>query len=73
MERTQPGHGIGIDLQDARLAEAARIVLASSGAHTPGIDGMDKQRMQTGLAEHLASLHTDLLSGNYTPQPVRPH
>jgi group II intron reverse transcriptase/maturase len=55
----------------AWLAEAARVVLASSGAHTPGIDGMDKQRMQTGLAEHLASLHTDLLSGNYTPQPVK--
>jgi retron-type reverse transcriptase len=54
----------------AWLAEAARVVLASSGAHTPGIDGMDKQRMQTGLAEHLASLHTDL-SGNYTPQPVK--
>jgi group II intron reverse transcriptase/maturase len=33
----------------AWLAEAARIVLASSGAHTPGIDGMDKQRMQAGL------------------------
>ena len=45
--------------------------LASSGAHTPGIDGIDKQRMQAGLAEHLSSLHTDLLSGNYTPQQVR--
>jgi RNA-directed DNA polymerase len=32
------------------LAEAARIVLASSGANTPGIDGIDKQRMQAGLA-----------------------
>jgi hypothetical protein len=55
----------------AWLAEAARITLASSGAKTPGIDGMDKQRMQDGLAEHLASLRTDLLTGNYTPQPVR--
>src|SRR3546814_3983785 len=55
----------------AWLAEAARIVLASSGANTPGIDGMDKQRMQAGLAEHLASLRTDLLTGNYGPQPVR--
>jgi retron-type reverse transcriptase len=27
----------------AWLAEAARVVLASSGAHTPGIDGMDKR------------------------------
>ncbi|MEJ2459907.1 MAG: group II intron reverse transcriptase/maturase [Novosphingobium sp.] len=55
----------------AWLAEAARIVLASSGANTPGIDGMDKQRMQAGLADHLASLRTDLLTGNYVPQPVR--
>src|SRR5690606_21343309 len=30
------------------LAEAARIVLAPSGARTPGIDGMDKRRMQAG-------------------------
>jgi retron-type reverse transcriptase len=46
----------------AWLAEAARIVLASSGANTPGIDGMDKRRMQAVLAEQLASLRTDLLS-----------
>jgi RNA-directed DNA polymerase len=55
----------------AWLAEAARIVLASSGANTPGLDGMDKQGMQAGLAEHLASLRTDLLDGTYRPQPVR--
>ncbi|MEE3627360.1 group II intron reverse transcriptase/maturase [Nitrospirillum sp. BR 11752] len=53
------------------LAEAARIVLASSGAKTPGIDGMDKRWMQAELAEHLASLRTDLLSGDYRPQPVK--
>ena len=53
------------------LAEAARIVLASSGAKTPGIDGMDKRRMQAELAEHLASLRTDLLTGSYRPQPVK--
>jgi RNA-directed DNA polymerase len=55
----------------AWLAEAARIVLASSGANTPGMDGMDKQRMQAGLAEQLAGLHTDLLNGSYRPQPVK--
>lgn len=55
----------------AWLAEAARIVLTSSGADTPGLDGMDKQGMQAGLAEHLASLRTDLLDGTYRPQPVR--
>ena len=38
------------------LAEAARIVLASSGARTPGIDGMDKQRLQVRLDQHLDDL-----------------
>ncbi|MDR6774756.1 group II intron reverse transcriptase/maturase [Azospirillum sp. BE72] len=32
---------------------------------------MDKRRMQAELAEHLASLRTDLLTGNYRPQPVK--
>lgn len=53
------------------LAEAARITLASRGANTPGIDGMDKQRMQVALDEHLAGLQMDLLAGNYRPQPVK--
>ena len=55
----------------AWLAEAARIALASSGANTPGIDGLDKQRMQAGLAKYLAGMRTDLLNGNYLPQPVK--
>jgi group II intron reverse transcriptase/maturase len=55
----------------AWLAEAARIVLASSGANTPGIDGIDRQRMQAELEDHLVSLRTDLLMANYTPKPVR--
>ena len=49
--------------EQAWLTEA-RIVLASSGANTPGIDGMDKRRMQPGLAEYLAGLRTDLLNGS---------
>jgi RNA-directed DNA polymerase len=53
------------------LAEAARIVLASSGAHTPGIDGMDKRRLERGLDQHLARLQADLLKGVYRPQPVK--
>ncbi len=55
----------------AWLAEAARITLASSGARTPGIDGIDKQRMQPRLEQHLAELHADLLSGRYCPQPAK--
>lgn len=55
----------------AWLAEAARIVLASNGAGTPGIDGIDKQRMQSQLDQSLAELQADLLNGNYRPQPVK--
>src|SRR5690606_10383096 len=53
------------------LAEAARIVLASSGARTPGIDGIDKRRMQAGLDRHLADLRSNLLKGTYRPKPVK--
>jgi RNA-directed DNA polymerase len=53
------------------LAEAARVVLASSGARTPGIDGIDKQRMQADLDHHLTGLRTDLLKGTYRPTPVK--
>ena len=53
------------------LAEAARMVLASNGARTPGIDGMDKQRLQVKLDQHLDDLRTSLLEETYRPQPVK--
>ena len=53
------------------LTEAARIVLASRGAVTPGIDGIDKHRMQIDLDNHLDQLRNDLLQGTYYPQPVK--
>jgi RNA-directed DNA polymerase len=53
------------------LAEAARIVLTSRGARTPGIDGMDKQRLQDNLENHLDELRVQLLKGSYRPQPVK--
>jgi retron-type reverse transcriptase len=53
------------------LAEAARIVLASKGARTPGVDGMDKQRLQVRLDQHLEDLQIGLLEGSYRPQPVK--
>ena len=46
-------------------------VWASSDAHTPGIDGIDKRRMQNTLDQHLANLRVDLLNGTYCPKPVR--
>ncbi len=53
------------------LAEAARIVLASSGARTAGIDGMDKQHLQNNLDHYLECLQKQLLVGTYCPQPVK--
>ena len=53
------------------LAEAARITLASSGARTPGIDGIDKQAMEADLPDALERIRAELLAGSYRPQPAR--
>ena len=53
------------------LQEAARIVLASKGAKTPGIDGMDKQAMERDLPQRLERIRSELLEGSYRPQPAK--
>ncbi|MDQ2945429.1 MAG: group II intron reverse transcriptase/maturase, partial [Acidobacteriota bacterium] len=53
------------------LAEAARVTLASRGARTAGIDGIDKRRMEADLPAALASIRTELLAGTYVPTPAR--
>ena len=53
------------------LQEAARVTLASSGAKTPGIDGIDKQAMECNLQHQLEKIRSDLLDGSYQPQPAR--
>ena len=53
------------------LQEAARVTLASSGAKTPGIDGIDKQAMEHDLQYQLDMIRAELLSGGYQPQPAR--
>jgi hypothetical protein len=40
------------------LAEAARITLASSGARTPGVDGVDKDTMEGNLPSELDTSRT---------------
>lgn len=55
----------------AWLAEAARITLASSGARTPGVDGVDKTMMTETLHQELATIRAELLAGSYTPLPAR--
>ena len=53
------------------LQEAARVTLASSGAKTPGIDGIDKQAMERDLQYQLDMIRAELLAGGYQPQPAR--
>lgn len=53
------------------LAEAARITLASSGARTPGVDGMGKYMMEGNLHDELATIRAELLAGSYRPLPAR--
>lgn len=57
--------------QPERLAEAAWITLSSKGAHPPGIDGVNKSKLQARLAVELQILRNELLSGHYQPLPAR--
>jgi len=53
------------------LSEAARITLASSGARTPGVDGVDKRMLELNLQHELATIREELLAGSYSPLPAR--
>ena len=53
------------------LEEAARMTLASRGAHTSGIDGVRKAALEAHLPEELAAIRHQLLDGTYAPQPAR--
>lgn len=53
------------------LQEAARVALSSKGAHTPGIDGVDKRAMEDALQDQLEIIRSELLAGSYQPQPAR--
>jgi len=53
------------------LAKAAEITLSSKGARTPGVDGINKYKLQSGLNEYLEQIRNDLLSGSYKPYPAR--
>ncbi|SOE74741.1 Reverse transcriptase (RNA-dependent DNA polymerase) [Burkholderia sp. OK233] len=45
--------------------------LASSGARTPGVDGVDKRMMEANLQHELATIREELLGGSYRPLPAR--
>lgn len=53
------------------LSEAASITLASGGARTPGVDGINKRKMEEMLDLELDNLRHELLTGTYCPRPAR--
>ncbi len=53
------------------LLKAAQVTLASSGAKTAGIDGMDRAMMESQLDQQLEHIRLQLLSGDYKPSPAR--
>jgi group II intron reverse transcriptase/maturase len=55
----------------AWLSEAARITLASSGARTPGVDGVDRRTLEANLQYELTAIREELLAGSYSPLPAR--
>lgn len=53
------------------LQEATRITLASSGAKTPGVDGIDKEKFQQQSILRLEKIRNQLLAGTYQPQAAK--
>lgn len=53
------------------LAEAVWITFSSKGAHTPGVDGVNKASLQARLPAELQILRDEFLSGDYQHLPAR--
>jgi group II intron reverse transcriptase/maturase len=53
------------------LQEAANRTLQSSGAKTPGIDGIDKAAFAAEYDANIETIRAELLSGTYEPLPAR--
>jgi len=49
------------------LAEAARITLSSKGAHTPGVDGVNKTKLEARLAAELQILRDEFSQDTTSP------
>jgi len=55
----------------AWLQEAACLTLASQGAKTAGIDGIDKTKLEPTLQAELERVRAALLAGTYQPLPAK--
>ena len=53
------------------LQKAADVTLASRGAKTPGIDGVNRKAMEDNLSTNLEAIRAELLAGLYQPLPAR--
>ena len=53
------------------LQEAVRLRLASSGAQTPGVDGMTKTIVESRMLQLIKAIREQLLDGTYQPLPAR--
>lgn len=53
------------------LLAAANRTLKSSGAKTPGVDGIDKTAFADKLDANIETIRAELLSGAYSPLPAR--
>ena len=53
------------------LMHAAEITLASGGAKTPGIDGINKDKFTPNQPFYLQQIREELLAGTYRPSAAR--
>jgi RNA-directed DNA polymerase len=53
------------------LMHAAEVTLASKGAKTPGIDGINKDKFIPNQPSHLQRIREELLAGTYRPSAAR--
>ncbi|MGS9235584.1 group II intron reverse transcriptase/maturase, partial [Salmonella enterica subsp. enterica serovar Infantis] len=53
------------------LGEAALLILSSKGAHTPGVDGVNKAKPQAGLPAEWQRPREQLRPGQAQARPAR--
>lgn len=72
---TDPEHRFG-NLHDLLtweplLQAAAERLLGNKGSRTPGLDGLDRDKLRRNQGHHMALLREQLKSGTFEPTPVK--